>query len=478
MRLRKGMAIVAIAAIGMAACGDDDDAGGDTTVAGAATTAPAADTTVAGGDTTASAADTTAPAADTTAPASDTTEAAAPTGWEVDTGDCPDTATEPITDTIKIGMSVPLSGSVAVAFGPVADGAQAYVNYLNANGGINGQQVELVVKDDQYDPTITATNTDELIDSDGIHLMSGTIGTANNLAIQETMNEECIPQLFASTGALAFGDVENYPWTTGLLPTYELEGKVHVAKIQEQFPDGAQVAYLYGNNEFGQAMFDGFERAIDGTNIEIVSEETIEADPTASPTGQIANMKASGANVLIEAPLGAQCIGFKTEMANAGFAPELWFETSTCANPNLFYKSVGPAAEGVMTTGFIKNFADPEIAADEDVTLFLAEVEKVKASVDPFFSSVGWVLMDATADVLTRASEAPDGLTQASIINAARSQDYHPALVIEGINFTMNGDEDPFGVETVVLQQWSTADNLFHLVGEPYSYEGEIEFVE
>ena len=399
------MAILAIAAVAMAACGDDDDAGGDTTVAGAATTAaPAPDTTAAGGDTTA-AADTTAPAGDTTAPAPDTTEAAAPSGWEVDTEDCPETATEPITDTIKIGMSVPLSGSVAVAFGPLADGAQAYVNYLNDNGGINGQQVELITKDDQYDPTITATNTDELIDSDGIHLMSGTIGTPNNLAIQETMNEECIPQLFASTGALEWGDVENFPWTTGLLPPYELEAQVHAAKIQQEFPEGAEVAYFYVNNDFGQANIDAFNRAIEGTNIEIVSEETIEGDPTASPTSQIANMKASGANVLIAVPLGGQCIGFKTEMANAGFAPDLWFETSTCANPNLFYATVGAAAEGVMTTGFIKNFADPAIASDEDVTLFLAEVEKVKAGVDPFFSSVGWVAMDATADVLKRAAD-------------------------------------------------------------------------
>ena len=472
------MAILAIAAIAVAACGDDDDAGGDTTVAAAATTAAAADTTAAGGDTTAAAADTTAAAADTTAPASDTTEAAAPSGWEVDTEDCPDTATEPITDTIKVGISVPLSGSVAVAFAPVADGAKAYVDYLNANGGINGQQVELIVKDDQYDPTITATNTDELIDSDGINLMSGTIGTANNLAIQETMNEECIPQLFANTGALDWGDVENYPWTTGLLPTYEVEAKVHAAKIQEDFPEGAQVAYFSVNNEFGQANVDAFNRAIEGTNIEIVSEETIEGDPTASPSGQIANMKASGANVLIAIPLGGQCIGFKTEMANAGFAPELWFETSTCANPNLFYSTVGPAAEGVMTTGVFKNFEDPQFVDDEDVVLFVQESQKIKADIDPYFAAVGWTLMDATADVLTSAAEAPDGLTPASIINAARSQNYHPALVVDGIDFVMNGADDPYGLETVLLQAFSTADDLFHPVGEPYDYEGQIEFVE
>ena len=40
----------------------------------------------------------------------------------------------------------------------------------------------------------------------------------------------------------------------------------------------------------------------------------------------------------------------------------------------------------------------------------------------------------------------------------------------------MNGAEDPYAVETVVLLQWQTADNLFHVVGEPYAHEGEIEF--
>ena len=45
----------------------------------------------------------------------------------------------------------------------------------------------------------------------------------------------------------------------------------------------------------------------------------------------------------------------------------------------------------------------------------------------------GWNVGEVTVEILRRAAESPDGLTQASIINAARNLDFHPLLVREGM---------------------------------------------
>ena len=128
-------------------------------------------------------------------------------GWAVDTEDCadPDRANAPIEGTIRIGSAMPLSGgAAAAAFEPAARGLEAYINYANENDLVPGYELELTVGDDQYDPALTPGVVNGLID-DGVHLFAGIIGTQNNLAVRDTLNEECIPQLNVLAGDPRFG---------------------------------------------------------------------------------------------------------------------------------------------------------------------------------------------------------------------------------------------------------------------------------
>ena len=52
-------------------------------------------------------------------------------------------------DTIKIGGIAPLTGAVSVYGNLVKNGVDLYVAEVNANGGVLGKQVEMVVADDQ-----------------------------------------------------------------------------------------------------------------------------------------------------------------------------------------------------------------------------------------------------------------------------------------------------------------------------------------
>src|SRR6187402_1723141 len=134
-------------------------------------------------------------------------------GWTVDTSNCsdPDRANAPIEGTINIGSAMPLSGgAAAAAFEPAARGLEAYINYANENDLVPGYELALTIGDDQYDPALTPGEVNGLID-DGVHLFAGIIGTQNNLAVRDTLNEECIPQLNVLAGDPRFGEVADYP---------------------------------------------------------------------------------------------------------------------------------------------------------------------------------------------------------------------------------------------------------------------------
>ena len=55
----------------------------------------------------------------------------------------------------------------------------------------------LEVKDDGYQPDKTKSNVDEALGSAQVRrLLVGVLGTANNLAVWDKVNDECMPQLF------------------------------------------------------------------------------------------------------------------------------------------------------------------------------------------------------------------------------------------------------------------------------------------
>jgi branched-chain amino acid transport system substrate-binding protein len=471
VRSRKLFALAAAGALVLAACGSDSDT---TTGTDASTGTDAPAGTQAPADTEATT-DTEAPS-DTEASAD--TEAPAADGFAVDTSACedPDAATAPIEGTIKIGTSIPLSGGPAVLFAPFGDGAQAYIDFYNAeNGGVNGQELELIIKDDQYTADLTKANFDELVFDDEVALVGGIIGSANNLAIQADANAQCIPQLYGSTGAPNWGDVESNPWTTGLLVPYAIEAQVWAQWVAAEYGDGATVGMFTVNNEFGQAYVDAFTAAADENGLEIVAEETIDAADSGAPSGQMTNLVEAAPDAILAVPLGAQCIAFMTELGNAkaanpDFAPAV-YQTATCANPIFFGAVANGGNEGVYTSANLKDVNNPELASDEAVAAYLEAFAATGTDASPGGIAVaGWLAMEMTVKALQDAADAGN-LSREGVINAARNVDYTASLLRDGLNFKM-GPDDGYIAEGTQLQQWT--NGAFTDVGEVVDLEGTL----
>jgi branched-chain amino acid transport system substrate-binding protein len=403
-------------------------------------------------------------------------------GWTVDTEDCPDPdrVNAPIEGTLRIGSAMPLSGGVAAAaFEPAARGMQAYITYANENDLVPGVELELTIGDDQYDPALTPGVVNGLID-DGVHLFAGIIGTANNLAVRDTINEECIPHLSLLTGDPRWGEVEDYPWTTGVLTPYDIESRGYVESIMTTFPDST-VGLFYVNNEFGNIYMDAFREAADEAGLEIAGEQTVEAGDEAAPQAQLSNLADEAPDVIMATPLGAQCISFLNELANAKAASEGWepvvYITNTCASP-LILGAAGENANGIYTSAAmgLLDVADPAVSGAEPAASYIAEMEAQGLGDIITTGAAGWNAAEVTVAAIVAAAESPDGLTQASIINAARNLDFRPSLLRENLhNYTMNGVEDAFYSEDIQIIQFDAALGYTIDIGDPYSYETSAE---
>ena len=167
-----------------------------------------------------------------------------------------------ITDTsIKLGGSYPFSGP-ASAYASIASGVKARFAAENAKGGIDGRKIEFLALDDGYEPQRAVTNARRLVEQEKVFALFNTLGTPNNLAIWDYLNQQKVPHVYVATGASAWGaDIAKHPYTTGWQPDYVSEAKAYAEFLKTEKPD-AKVAVLFQNDGFGKDLLGGFEKAI------------------------------------------------------------------------------------------------------------------------------------------------------------------------------------------------------------------------
>lgn len=115
-------------------------------------------------------------------------------------------------DTIKFGVAGAHSGDLASYGLPSVNAAKLVVDQVNANGGVNGMQVELLVEDDVCKPEV-ATNTATKLVSDGVHVVLGHIcsgATKAALPIYKDAGIVVMSPSATSTDLTLSGDYPNF----------------------------------------------------------------------------------------------------------------------------------------------------------------------------------------------------------------------------------------------------------------------------
>jgi branched-chain amino acid transport system substrate-binding protein len=325
-----------------------------------------------------------------------------------------------ITDTeIKIGGSYPLSGP-ASAYATIAQGARARFEAQNAEGGVNGRKITFTAMDDGYEPARALTNARRLVEQDEVFAVFGSVGTATNLAAWDYLNQQKVPNLFLGTGGSQFGeDPDARPYSIGWQPDYAAEARVYAEYLKRERPD-ARVAILYQNDDFGTTLLDSFTESVDGTQIEIVQQESYEAtDPTIS--SQMRNLSNSDADTFVNfssPKFAAQSIA---AISQSSWKP-LHILSNVSASKELVFKPVGlENAKGIISENYYKDPIDARWADDPAMQQYKAAIERYEPRANPNeqFTALGW----SAASTLIAALEQMQEPTRESLMEAVKNMD-------------------------------------------------------
>ncbi|MGH9191177.1 MAG: ABC transporter substrate-binding protein [Acidimicrobiales bacterium] len=403
-------------------------------------------------------------------------EAAA--GASIDTENCASDPTQEIEgDVIRLASSYPQSGLTA-AFSEIARGWESYFEKVNAEGGVEiGDRTftfEFVDMDDQYNPSETAQNVEEMVGQEGDDAFAtfSVVGTANNIAIRDFLGELCVPNLSAATGSPAWGNPD-YPWLIGsTLSPYTLEGQMFAQVLEEQQPD-ATVAMLVQDDDFGRAYEESFRQAIEGTDIEVVA---VERYPTGASevAAQITSLAASDATAFFDGGTLLACPDALTKAAAANWQP-ITYVSATCASKTLMGLA-GAAGAGVYTAANLKDPLNPDWDEDPAMQEYLETVQQYRPDdFDPENAIVAYGYTQAA--VLVEALEAAEAPTRLAVMESVRNLDgiSDVGLLLPDVSVTTSED-DPYMGESLQLAQYDFVGdgqrNHFVLQGELVDFEG------
>ncbi|UQD74002.1 ABC transporter substrate-binding protein [Bradyrhizobium japonicum] len=338
---------------------------------------------------------------------------------------------------IKIGNIMPYSGP-ASAYAAIGKAEEAYFNKINAEGGINGRKIKFISYDDGYSPPKTVEQARKLVESDGVLLIFGSLGTSTNGAIRKYMNEKKVPQLFVASGASKWNDPKQYPWTMGWQPSYASEARIYAKYIMKEKPD-AKIGVLYQNDDFGKDYLKGLKDGLGPKASMIVLEDSYDTSEPAIDE-HVVKLKASGADVFLSITtpkFAAQAIKKAAEIN--------WHPVHIISNVSA---SVGgvlePAgleiSQGILSASYTKDGSDPQWNADDGMKKFynfLAQYDPKANKLD-----AGVVFGYAAAQTMVKVLQmCGDELTHENVMKQAASlKDFEPDTLLPGIKINTSAD--------------------------------------
>src|SRR5262249_7135809 len=197
-------------------------------------------------------------------------------------------------ETIKIGVTQPLTGAFAASGNYVAQGARLGADQVNQDGGALGKKIELIIEDNKSNPTEAVATAEKLIVKDKVPVMLGAWGSGLTLAIMPKLEEYGVPMVVETSSSGKITTSGN-PWIFRISPTSEMEAKAFAPLVKQIGIKKAD--FLSTNNDFGLGAAQEFAKMLESQGVEIGVRETM--DPKATDfSAQLAKIKASGSDTV------------------------------------------------------------------------------------------------------------------------------------------------------------------------------------
>jgi branched-chain amino acid transport system substrate-binding protein len=322
--------------------------------------------------------------------------------------------------TITIGSHQPLTGPAAPGYSEIAPAANAYFQYVNANGGVYGRKIVYKYLDDGYDPTKTASVVRQLVLQDNVYAIFNGLGTPTHLAAVSFLTSEKVPDVFVASGCDCWNAPSTYPETFGWQLDYISEGKILGQYVKQKFA-GKKIGFFYQNDEFGQ---DGVKGLLDEIPASMVVSKQSYVPTNVNVGPAVAALRAAGAQVVVSFSIPAFTALLKLTSLKLGFSPTL-VVSNVGSDPitlsgllEAFAKQAGATVNGnQLTTGMITDAYLPGLSASDSWYVLFKKVHdqyEPKAPLDGNFF-YGMSVAYSFVQAMLKAGRNP---TRQDLVNA------------------------------------------------------------
>jgi branched-chain amino acid transport system substrate-binding protein len=213
-------------------------------------------------------------------------------------------------DPIQVGYLPALTGPSSSTGVGINRGIQLAVQEINAAGGINGRQLELVVRDTQSDPTKAVNASAELTNQQQVQVVFGPLNSGESLAV--------VPQLARSNTLQmhpcwvdSLVDTQKYPMCFRNAPTNQQIGGAANRYVVEVLTR-KKVAVISDTTGYGTASVNAYVPMLKARGADVVYQGNVDAaNPDLKP--ELLRMQSAGAEAIMPWSVNA---GFLSRIIN------------------------------------------------------------------------------------------------------------------------------------------------------------------
>ena len=243
---------------------------------------------------------------------------------------------------IKVGAIFAVTGPASFLGGPEARSAEMAVARINREGGINGEQVELIVKDSAGSPEKAVSFAKQLIEEERVVAIIGPSTSGESMAVKKIAEDGRTVLISCAAAEVIVDPVARYVFKTPQKDSFA--ARKIFAEMQRQ--SITTIAVASGNDGFGKAGKEQLEKLAPEFSIRLALSETYDSKAT-DLSALVAKMKA---NPAIQAVVNwsvapAQAIIAKN-MRQANWRVPL-FQSHGFGNIR-YAEAAGAAAEGII----------------------------------------------------------------------------------------------------------------------------------
>jgi branched-chain amino acid transport system substrate-binding protein len=183
---------------------------------------------------------------------------------------------EVVKEDIKVGAILAVTGPASFLGGPEARTLEMMVEEINANGGVNGHKIDLIIKDSGANPEKAISFTKQLIEEDKVFAILGPSTSGETMKIKDIVEEAKMTLVSCAAAEVIVNPVAKYVFKTPQKDSHAVQ------KIYGTMKDQGitKIAVLAGNTGFGKAGRGQLEKMAADFGIEVLIAETYDKKTT------------------------------------------------------------------------------------------------------------------------------------------------------------------------------------------------------